>query len=169
MENIVLIGFMGCGKSTIAKHFQNAYGMEVVEMDEEIVRREGMSIADIFAVKGEPYFRDLETKLLIELQDQKNTVISCGGGAALREQNVAEMKKNGIVVLLTASPETIFDRVKNNTERPILNGNMNLEYIQNLMEQRKDKYEAAADLIVQTDGKSVEGICGEIRKAMTLR
>lgn len=80
----------------------------------------------------------------------------------MRERNVKEMKKNGKVVLLTADPQTILERVKDSDERPLLNGNKNVEFISNLMEQRREKYEAAADIIIQTDGKKVLDICEEI-------
>lgn len=162
MKNIFLIGFMGSGKSTIASCLSKNYGMEIVEMDQEIVKREGMSISDIFAQKGEPYFRDLETNLLIEIQEKKNKVISCGGGVAMREQNVVEMKKSGVVILLLAEPETILERVKDSDERPLLQGNKNLSFIRDMMEKRRPKYEEAADYIVQTDGKNAESICKEI-------
>lgn len=160
--NIILIGFMGAGKSSVSGCLNKVLGLEVVEMDQEIVEREGMSIADIFAVHGEEYFRNLETGLLIEMQSKNNVVVSCGGGAAMRERNVTEMKKNGKVVLLTAKPETIYERVKDSTERPLLNGNMNVEYIAGLMEKRREKYESAADIVIYTDGKSVEKICEEL-------
>ena len=109
--NIVLIGFMGAGKSTISEFLKNSFAMEVIEMDQIIAEREGMTISDIFEVYGEQYFRNLETNLLIEMQSKTNVVISCGGGTPMRECNVAEMKKNGRVVLLTAKPETILERV----------------------------------------------------------
>lgn len=160
--NIVLIGFMGTGKSTIARELAKTHQMNIVEMDEEIVRRRGKSIADIFEEEGEEYFRDLETALLKELQTKENQVISCGGGAVLREENVRVMKKNGCVVLLTALPQTIYERVKNNTDRPILQGNMNVEYIASLMEKRREKYEKAADIVIATDGKNVSQICEEM-------
>ena len=153
--NIVLIGFMGAGKSTVSDYLSTMFAMKIVEMDQVIAEREQMSIPDIFATYGEEYFRDLETGLLVEMQSQKNTVISCGGGAALRERNVAEMKKNGRVVLLTASPETIFDRVKDSDDRPVLNGRKNVNGISELMEQRREKYEAAADIVINTDNKTV--------------
>ena len=160
--NIVLIGFMGTGKSTIARELAKTRQMNIVEMDEEIVRRRGKSIADIFKEEGEEYFRDLETALLKELQTKENQVISCGGGAVLREENVRVMKKNGCVVLLTALPQTIYERVKNNTDRPILQGNMNVEYIASLMEKRREKYEKAADIVIATDGKNVSQIYEEM-------
>lgn len=160
--NIVLIGFMGAGKSTISDFLRTVFAMEVVEMDQIIAEREGMSISDIFETYGEEYFRNLETELLIEMQSRSNVVISCGGGVPMRERNVVEMKKNGRVVLLTAKPETIYERVKDSDERPILNGNMNVEYISGLMEKRKERYEAVADVTVATDGKNVTQICEEI-------
>lgn len=162
MKNIFLIGFMGSGKSTVASALANGYGMEVIEMDELIVQREGMSIPDIFEKKGEEYFRSAETNLLIEIQAQESKVVSCGGGVVLREQNVEEMKKSGRIVLLTAKPETILERVKDDDNRPLLRGNKNVEFIRNMMEKRRPKYEAAADVIIETDGKSAEEICKEI-------
>ena len=149
--NIVLIGFMGAGKSTISDYLSTMFAMEVVEMDQLIAEREGMSISDIFETYGEEYFRNMETNLLIEMQEKKNVIISCGGGVAMRERNVAEMKKNGRVVLLTAHPQTILDRVKDSDDRPLLNGHKNVEYIEQLMEARREKYEAAADIVVDTD------------------
>ena len=160
--NIFLIGFMGAGKSTISDFLRTVFAMEVVEMDQIIAEREGMSIPDIFEVHGEQYFRDLETNLLIEMQSRKNVVISCGGGTPLRECNVVEMKKNGRVVLLTASPETIFDRVKDSHDRPVIENNKNVPFIADLMEKRRAKYEAAADIIINTDGKSLIEVCEEL-------
>lgn len=160
--NIVLIGFMGAGKSTISDYLSTVFDMEIVEMDQLIADREEMSIPDIFATYGEEYFRNLETDLLIEMQDKKNVVISCGGGVPMRERNVVEMKKNGRVVLLTAKPETILYRVKDNHDRPLLEGNKNVDYIAELMEKRREKYEAAADIVIETDGKDKLEICEEL-------
>lgn len=165
--NIVLIGFMGAGKTTVSDYLSTMFAMKVVEMDQVIAEREGMSIPDIFATYGEEYFRNRETQLLMEMQDYKHVVISCGGGAALRKENVAEMKKNGRVVLLTASPETIYERVKDSTDRPVLNGNKNVGYITELMEKRREKYEAAADVVICTDGKTVLRICEELIARLT--
>ena len=150
--NIFLIGFMGAGKSTISDYLKNALAMDVVEMDQCIVERQGMSISDIFETYGEEYFRELETNLLIEMQSQSNVVVSCGGGVPMRERNVVEMKKNGRVVLLTAKPETILERVKDNHDRPLLENNKTVPFIADLMEKRRAKYEAAADIVIQTDG-----------------
>lgn len=162
MRNLYLIGFMGCGKSTVSDCFERTYGMRKFEMDEEIVKQEGRSIADIFAEKGEAYFREAETNLLKSLGSRDNLVVSCGGGTAMRQCNVDEMKKNGTVVLLNALPETIYERVKDTHHRPLLEGKMNVDDIRILMETRKSGYEAAADFAIMTDGKSTEEICREI-------
>ncbi len=160
--NIFLIGFMGAGKSTISDYLSTLFAMDVVEMDQLISKREGMSITDIFEVYGEQYFRDAETNLLIEMQSKKNMVISCGGGTPMRECNVAEMKKNGRVVLLNAKPETIYERVKDSHDRPLIENNKNISFISGLMEKRREKYEAAADIIIETDGKNELEICEEL-------
>lgn len=165
--NIVLIGFMGSGKTTISSYLSTMFAMDVVEMDKIIAEREGMSISDIFETHGEQYFRDAETNLLIEMQSRKNVVISCGGGTPLRECNVVEMKKNGKVVLLTADPEEILNRVKDSHDRPLIENNKNVEFIRNLMESRREKYEAAADIVIQTDGKTELQICEELVQRLT--
>ena len=165
--NIVLIGFMGTGKSTVSEYLSTMFAMKSVEMDQVIAEREQMSIPDIFETYGEEYFRNRETELLIELQSERGAVISCGGGAALRECNVAEMKKNGRVVLLVASPEVVYGRLKDVNDRPVLSGRKNLEGISELMELRRGKYEAAADIVITTDNKSVLAICEELIQRLT--
>ncbi len=166
-NNIFLIGFMGTGKSTVSRTLSRLTGMEEIEMDEAIVRREGKAIADIFAQEGEPYFRALETALLKELGDRDGQLISCGGGVPMRKENVDLMKAGGRTVLLTAEPATILGRVKGSRERPILNGNMNEDYIRQLMEKRRTAYERAADIRVATDGRTVEEICKEILEKLS--
>ena len=164
MKNIFLIGYMGTGKSTVAASMAKQYGMEVLEMDQMIVDREGMSISDIFAEHGEEYFRNVETKLLLEIQTQENKIVSCGGGVVLRKQNVEEMHKGGSIVLLSAKPETILEQVKDDDSRPLLQGNKTVQFISEMMEKRRTKYESAADIIIQTDNKQVVDICNEILK-----
>lgn len=160
--NIFLIGFMGVGKSTISKALQKTFALDVIEMDEIIAQQNHMSISEIFDLYGEEYFRNEETKLLAKCQEKKNLIVSCGGGVAMRPINVEEMKKSGLVVLLTADPATILDRVQDSHDRPLLENNKTVEYIQKLMEKRRPHYEAAADLVVQTDGRDVYEICDEI-------
>lgn len=160
--NLFFIGFMGTGKTTISHELSELTGMKEVDMDSCIVQQEKVSISQIFEQYGEEYFRKIETKMLIELLSENNQIISCGGGIVLKEENIEIMKQNGTIVLLTAKPDTILERVKNDESRPILKGNMNLDYIQNLLEKRKDYYLNAADIIIETDKKSSSEICSEL-------
>ena len=162
--NIFLIGFMGTGKSTVASYYSKMYGTKIVEMDELLASRVGMSIKEIFAEKGEEYFRNLETEFLKGLGSQSDRIVSCGGGAVLRKENVKLMKEQGSVVWLTASAGEVLKRVKDDEERPLLKGRKNIEAIRELMEERYPRYEAAADIVVDTDGKSAEEICIEIKE-----
>lgn len=162
-KNIFLIGFMGCGKSTMARLLAEELHKELIEMDETIEKEEQRTINEIFATDGEQHFRDLESQLIVRIADKGGMIVSCGGGAILREENVSNMKKNGTVVYLSATPETIYERVRYSTNRPLLNGNMNVEYISELMSKRVDKYEKAADIILCVDGKTKSKIVEEIK------
>lgn len=165
--NIMLIGFMGAGKSTVSSYLSHLLEMEEVDTDKLIVEKEGMSIPQIFEEFGESYFRNCESNTLIELQKRKQLIVSCGGGIVLREENVDHMKKRGRIVLLTATPETTLERVKDSTERPILNNNMNTTFIAELMDKRREKYLAAADIIVETDHKTIAQISEEVVAKLT--
>ena len=160
--NIFLIGFMGVGKSTISQTFKEVFAMDVIEMDQIIAQNNGMSISEIFEFHGEEYFRQEETNLLKSCKSKRNQIISCGGGVAMRQTNVDEMKKSGKVILLTATPKTILHRVEGSHDRPLLENNKTEEYISDLMEARRPAYEAAADIVINTDGKSAYEICEEI-------
>lgn len=166
--NLMLIGFMGTGKSTIAAKLKEALKVEQIEMDALIAEEAGMSIPDIFEKFGEAHFRDLETEMLRKFREKKPVVVSCGGGAVLRDENIEIMKGQGKIILLTATPETIYERVKNSNDRPVLNGNMNVAYISELMEKRRARYEMAADIVITTDGKSADEICNEILEAVNV-
>ena len=165
-ENLFLIGFMGAGKSTVAKQLAKKMNMTLVEMDQRIVDEQQMSINEIFAQYGEKHFRDIESELVVKLGEEGNCIVSCGGGVVVRAENTANMKQHGKIVYLTASPETIYQRVKNGKDRPILNGHMNVEYIAELMAKRADLYDGAADIKIATDGKNIEKICEEIIAAV---
>lgn len=158
----MLIGFMGAGKTTVSRELSKMTGRKELDMDAYIVDREGMTIKDMFDRFGEEYFRQKETESLIEIMDMDDLIVSCGGGVVVKDENVDHMKNGGVIVLLTATPQTTLDRVKNSTDRPILNGNMNIEFITELMNKRKDRYLSVADIIVETDDKSVFDICTEI-------
>lgn len=158
----MLVGFMGVGKTTISAELSKTLHMQEIDMDSYIAEHEGMKISDIFSEYGEDYFRNAESDCLIEIQKRKGRVVSCGGGIVLRDENIRYMKDGGVVVLLTATPQTIYERVKDSNERPILNGNMNIEYITQLMEKRNDRYQTVADITVATDDREVKDIVEEI-------
>ena len=166
-RNIFLIGFMGCGKSSVAEAMESRYGMKRIEMDQIIVEQNQMAISDIFKLYGEEHFRDLESALLEEVQMKENQVVSCGGGVVLRKKNVDIMRQNGIIILLTASPETILKRVENDVSRPVLEGKKTIQGIADLMETRREKYEMAADVTIHTDEKSIAQMCEEIQEKMS--
>ena len=167
MNNLFLIGFMGAGKSSVSAGLGRMLGREVVEMDERIAAQEGMSIPEIFAQKGEPYFRACETALIKSFAQGAPRIVSCGGGVPLREENVAAMRESGTVVLLTASPEVILERVKDSDERPLLQGHKDVPYIAALMEQRRPKYEAAADITVDTSRLNIEEVCRQVLRQVS--
>jgi len=166
--HIFLIGFMGAGKSTVAMTLKKNYGMEYVEMDRQIENDAGMTVSEIFEKKGEKEFRRMETELIGTFSNRKNLVVSCGGGVPMNPENVKLMKSMGTVVYLSASPETIFERVRHKHHRPLLEGNMNVEYIRKLLTERLPAYESAADITVHTDDKSISEIAAEVRETCLL-
>lgn len=166
-SNIFLVGFMGTGKTTVSRQLSELLGYEEVDTDARIARQQDRSIAEIFAAQGEQAFREMETELLQEIGEENHKIISCGGGMALRQENVALMREHGVVVLLKAEPETIFERVRDDNGRPVLNGNMNVGYIRELMAKRMPYYQAAGEVVVATDGRSPQEIAGEIKEKLS--
>ena len=149
--NIAIIGFMGTVKTTVSSTLSKITGLKEIDVDAYIVEKAKMSISEIFEKYGEEYFRNLETESLREIANNKNQIISCGGGAVLKDENVDILKNSGTIVLLTATPETIFDRVKDHTHRPILNNDMSLSHVKSLMEKREPRYQSVADIKVNVD------------------
>lgn len=161
-KHIFLIGFMGTGKSTISRELNYRFGKPEIDTDLWIEEQEGRSIPEIFESEGEDYFRDRETAMIDELGVLKPSVISCGGGMALRDLNVRKMQALGKIVLLTAAPEAIYERVRSSDNRPLLQDHMDIGYIQELMEKRMPFYERAADIQVATDNRMICDIAKEI-------
>lgn len=161
-RHIFLIGFMGTGKSTVSRKLGDMLHVREIDMDHAIVMENGMSIPEMFERSGEKYFRDKETEMLRKLSGESPAIISCGGGTVLRPENVKLMKACGKIILLTATAQTVFARVRHGKERPVLNGHMNVKYIAQLMEKRRPAYESACDVRVSTDHKTPEEIAKEI-------
>lgn len=159
MRNIILIGFMGAGKTTVGKLLAKERELAFVDTDERIEREQGRKIPDIFARDGEAYFRDLETELLQKMQeDTYGSVISVGGGMPVREQNRTLLRSLGCVIYLSAAKETILERVKRDGSRPMLEGGSLEERVERLMRERESFYRQAAHIDVRTDGRSVRQV-----------
>lgn len=162
MNNIVLIGFMGSGKTTLGQWMSQMVHMDFIDTDEYIEKKTGKKISDIFANEGEEYFRSLETQALSDLMGRRETVISVGGGLPVRECNRKLMRKLGVVVYLRADKDTLIERLQGDTTRPLLAGDNLGHKIDMLMEARKDIYLDAADVVIDTDGRSLEEIYNEL-------
>ena len=161
--NIVLIGYRGTGKSAVGKVLAAKLGRGLVSTDKEIVRRAGRSIPEIVAEHGWEHFRDLESEVCKDLAGRDNLVIDTGGGAILRQQNVDVLKQKGILFWLTASVETIASRIGGDTHRPSLTGTKSfVEEIQEVLHERTPRYQAAADHILPTDGRSINQLAENI-------
>ncbi len=139
-RNIIITGFMGTGKSVVAKELARKLKMEFIDMDRIIEERQGTSIADIFAGYGEKYFRAQENKLVKELSRKENMVIATGGGTLLSSDNARMLVQTGEIVSLYADSRTIYDRVKKRNSRPLLKGENILSKINRLLEERKKVY-----------------------------
>lgn len=157
VKNIVLIGFMGTGKSVVGKRIARQLNMEFVSTDNVIEEREERPIAKIFEESGEPYFRNVEKEVIKEISALNNVVIAAGGGAVLNEKNILNLRKNGILICLNARPEVIYERTKAHRHRPLLNVDNPVEKIKGLLNSRAPFYKKA-DYQIDTSDKSVEEI-----------
>lgn len=167
MRNIVLIGFMGCGKTTVGIRLSYRLRRAMEDTDKLIEKEEGRTISEIFQEDGEAFFRELETKCLKKLiPTVKNMIISVGGGLPIREENHALLKELGTVVYLCANAETIYERTKHDTSRPLLQGDDPQGKIRTLLDARKAVYESVADVVINVDGKDFDTILDEIVEAV---
>jgi shikimate kinase len=169
--NIVLIGFMGSGKSSIGRRVASGLGFQFVDTDALLVERDGREIAEIFAQDGEVRFRDLETSVLESLSGRERCVISTGGGVVLREENRALLRELGFVVWLTASEDVIFERVSRTNKRPLLRTANPRETVNQLFAARRPLYEAAAQFTLDTTtlahGQAADAVIAEARRAFS--
>jgi shikimate kinase len=165
MNHVILIGFMGCGKSSVGKMLARELSVPFVDTDAWIEEQNGRKISDIFRESGEEYFRELETRALEQLlEDEGRKVIAVGGGLPMRPVNREYLKKLGTTVYLLAQPETLVARLQGDDTRPLLQGGELRQKILQLMSDREDIYQSAADIRISTDGKKICEITEEIRR-----
>lgn len=163
--NIVLTGFMGAGKTTIARRVAQRLGYDYLDTDRQIELEQGCSVADIFGYSGETCFRELETKLLKRLIDKENTVIATGGGILTTPGNMELLKQIGITVYLQVDLDIIFERVSRNKNRPLLRTENPRQTLEDLFQQRKHLYEAA-DITVKSNNLSANSVAGQVIRAI---
>jgi shikimate kinase len=161
MKNIILTGFMGTGKTAVGKELVRLLEMRLIDADTEIEKAEKMSINEIFKQFGEQKFREIETETIKTISRNRNVIISTGGGAVLRQENMDALRENGIIICLTATPETILQRTSNSNDRPLLRVEDPFEKIKGLLDFRKPFYEKA-DIVVDTEGKTPLQIAEEV-------
>ena len=149
-DNIVLVGFMGTGKTTVGRLVAGRLGMSFVDMDQAIEERAGRKISEIFAAEGEPYFRELERDAVKELSAKAGLVIATGGGVVLNHDNISDFSRSGTVVCLIADPRVILDRVSNESHRPLLEGGEKARKILTLLESRRKLYDSIPNRIDTT-------------------
>ena len=162
--NIILAGMPGCGKSTVAAKLASVCGYTVVDTDELIVREYG-EISKIFEEYGEPYFRSLEHEVIKKIGNTGNKIIATGGGCILNDENVKLLKAGGKIIYLKTSIEVLAERLKGDTARPLLKGDIEGK-LKRLCEARTAIYENIADITVATDGRSIDEIVKEILEKM---
>jgi shikimate kinase len=156
-KNIVLYGFMACGKTTVSRELARRLGRERVSTDERIEQREGRSIPDIFAQAGEPYFRQVEREVVAAAAAGSGLIIDCGGGVAASDVNFDALKHNGVSFYLYASPEAIHRRTRGKTDRPLLNVPDPLAKIRELLAKRDPCYRKA-DFTVDSNEDNINGV-----------
>lgn len=162
--NIFLVGLMGAGKSTIGRQLARELGKQFRDSDSEIEKRTGVSIDVIFDIEGEQGFRRRETRMLKELVEERGIVLATGGGAVLASDNRQLLRDNGLIIYLKASAEHLAGRVKLDRRRPLLQTGDKLAKIRELMTQREPVYQQLADMVVETNNRSIPRVVREISK-----
>lgn len=162
-KNIILTGFMGVGKTRVGTQLAKDLGYAFVDTDKLIEADQHLAITSIFAKFGEAYFREIEAKIIQEVAQRESQVVSTGGGAVIWDMNRDAFKKAGLVVCLTARPEVIFERIKQETHRPLLQTTDPLAKIRELLESRAPFY-AQADVTIDTSEKSVDDVISAIKE-----
>lgn len=160
---VFFIGFMGAGKTSVARKLARLCGMASVDMDAYLERREGRKITEIFAEDGEEGFRAVETDVLRELLEKEPLLVSCGGGVITREENRALLRKGGCVVHLQVTVDEAASRISDKSTRPLF---QDIEAARRRCEERRPLYESMADVTVNTAGKNVYVIAREVQRAL---
>ena len=163
LRNIILTGFMGVGKTSVGTRLAKDLDYAFVDTDALIESDQKTTITEIFSTFGEPYFRDVETRIIRKVLEGEDQVISTGGGAVIRDENREAFKRAGLVVCLTAKPEVILERIKHETHRPLLQTHEPVAKISELLGSR-EKFYNQADLIIDTSHKSVDEAVSEIKE-----
>lgn len=163
MKNIVLLGFMGTGKTAVGKKLAERLEKEYLDLDELIEKKAGITISEIFSRFGEKYFRDMESKIAEEVSSYKNKIIATGGGIVLRKENITNLRHNSTLICLTAKPEIILERTKTAYHRPLLEVDDPLAKIKELLNYRAPFY-TQADHSLDTSALTVEQVTEEIIK-----
>jgi shikimate kinase len=167
--NIILIGFMACGKTATGQTLAQELNYRFIDTDNLIEQENGMTIADIFAQKGEAFFRQQETAVLKQLSGTDNSIISTGGGIVLAEENRAFLKNLGAVIYLKAESEELYKRLANDNTRPLLNQNPDkLAEIKKILEIRRPLYESTALYVIETLTGQPETAAQEIIQKLEL-
>ena len=159
--NIVLVGFMGTGKSTVGRVIAQKLGFHFIDTDDVIEQTSKAKISDIFAEHGEDYFRDLESQAVKSVALMKNQVVATGGGVVLRSSNIDLLRTVGPIFCLNATPKAIWERVRSSRSRPLLRGPEPLKKIEMLLDKRAPYY-ALADHQIETTGVAVDRVADEI-------
>lgn len=161
-KNIVLIGFMGAGKTEVGRSLAERLGMDFFDVDAEIEKGQGRTVWEIFYTETEEGFRRIEAKEIESAALLDGYVIACGGGAVLRPDNVAALKSHGTFVYLKADPAELAERLRDDTSRPLLKGTNRREAINGLLREREALYESTADITVDTSTSTVDGVVESI-------
>ena len=167
-SNIILIGPMGAGKTTIGRQLAKQLNKEFVDSDQEIERRTGASISLIFDIEGEDGFRKRESAMLEELTGRSNIVLATGGGAILTESNRRNLRRSGTVVYLHASVDTQVERTRNNKNRPLIEGKNPRGELESLMKIREPLYRSEADLTIDAENRSAASVAKDIIRRLNL-
>jgi len=165
--NIVLIGYRGTGKSSVARLLAARTKWPLVSTDLEIIKKAGMPVPDIIRKRGWDYFRNVESEICKQVGKKDRMIIDTGGGAVLRKENVESLRQRGRIFWLTAEVATVMERIKNNSDRPSLTGKKSyVEEVEEVLNERLPLYKAAADHMIATDDRTVEEIANEIQEKM---